>query len=132
MVARGQGFNLEIMGECSVQQIFNITEPGGKKGAPKKMIQVAGARVHDGELDASLKFRIIREGECIIEGLTIHSLKKFKKDAKKVEKGHECGISLNGLRNGVELQEGDTLECYKEKPADPEKFDFTEGLRSSF
>lgn len=120
------------MGEAVVQQIFNITEPGAKKGGPKKVIQVAGARVHGGELDASLKYRIMRNEECIIEGLTIHSLKKFKKDAKKVEKGHECGISVNGLRNGVELQEGDILECYKEKPAEPERFDFTEGLRSSF
>jgi translation initiation factor IF-2 len=49
-----------------------------------------------------------------------------------VEKGLECGISLNGLRNGIELQEGDILECYKEKPAEPEKFDYTPGLRSSY
>ena len=120
------------MGEAAVQQIFNITEPGAKKGSPKKVIQVAGARVHDGELDSTLKFRIMRNNECILEDLTIHSLKKFKKDAKKVEKGLECGISLNGLRNGVQLQEGDVIECYKEKPAEPEKFDFTAGLRSSF
>jgi len=50
-----------------------------------------------------MKYRIIRDGELIQDNLSINSLKKFQKDVKRVEKGIECGIALNGVRNNVSL-----------------------------
>ena len=75
---RDKSQDLEILGEALVQQIFEITMPGPKKGSPKRIVQVAGARVNDGELDRNLKYRVLRNNFCIVEDLTIHSLKKFK------------------------------------------------------
>ena len=129
-LAKGKGSNLEIKGEAHVLQIFNVTEPGLKKGSPKRVIQVAGSRVHDGEMDNSLKYRIIRNDECLVEDLKVHSLKKFKKDVTKVEKGMECGIAFEDIK--VTLEEGDVLECYVEKPAEPPKFNMKPGMRTTY
>lgn len=52
----------------------------------------------DGELEKSHKFRILRNGVCIADGLTIHTMKKFKNDVDKVELGNECGLAFNGLK----------------------------------
>jgi len=93
-LSKGKGLNLEIRGEAHVMQIFNVTEPGLKKGSPKRQVIVAGCRVHDGEVAKDLKYRIMRNNDCIVEDLKVHSLKKFKKDVSKVEKGMECGIAF--------------------------------------
>lgn len=45
----------------------------------------------EGELDKSLKFRLLRDNECLLEDLRLTSLKKFKSDVDKVEHGQECG-----------------------------------------
>lgn len=113
-------------------QIFVVTDTTGKKGAPKKQLQVAGSKVIDGELDKSLKFRLVRDDTCIIENLTIHTMKKFKTDVNKVEKGTECGLAFNGLKGGIKLQEGDVIECYREREAAAEKFNFKPGFRTSY
>ena len=42
----------------------------------------------------------------------ISSLKRFKDDAKEVEKGFECGI---GLENFNDIQVGDIIEVYEIK-----------------
>lgn len=89
--------------------------PGPKKGSPKRIVQVAGAIVKDGELDKNMKYRVLRDNFCIVEDLTIHSLKKYKEDVDTVDQGNECGIALEGLKKqGVALQNGDVIECYRE------------------
>ena len=85
----------------------------------------------DGELNCSSKFRILRNGLCIADGLTIHTMKKFKNDVDKVELGNECGLAFNGLKS-VLLEEGDLVECYKEKELEPEKFNYKLGLTKSY
>jgi len=74
----------------------------------------------------------MRNDDCIVEDLKVHSLKKFKKDVSKVDRGEECGIAFEHLGTGVTLLEGDVLECYIEKPAEPDKFNSKAGLRSSY
>jgi len=95
-------------------------------------MKIAGSRVNDGEIDCFNKYRILRNDQCIIEGLEIHSLKLFKQDVKKVELGSECGIALKGLKGGITLQKDDILECYREKIAEPERFNSKAGLQSSY
>lgn len=102
-LSRGRGKALEIVGEAHVLQIFNVKVDGAKKGSPKKQMKIAGSRVHDGEIDAHLKYRLMREDECLVEDLEVLQLKKFKKDVTKVEKGMECGICLTGFKNGIEI-----------------------------
>ena len=91
---------------------------------------MAGCRVQDGEISLHHKFRILRAGECIIEGLTVHSLKRFKKEVTKVDKGMECGIAFSNLK--IDLLESDVLESYLEKPKEPERFDYAPGLKQSY
>jgi translation initiation factor IF-2 len=67
-----------------------------------------------------------------MEDLTTHSLKKFKQTVSSVEKGNECGISLNGLKDGIKLEQGDVIECYREADALPNKFNSKAGLISSY
>ena len=111
--------------------MFDITE-ASRKGGNKRAVKVAGSRVNDGEIDSFNKYRILRNDQCIIEDLQIHSLKQFKKDVKKVETGVECGIALKGLRNGISIEQGDVLECYREKQAEPDRFDSAPGLQSTY
>ena len=90
---------MEIYGEAEIAKIFSVTDTSKKKGGGKKQIQVAGSRVMDGELNKYQNFRIMRGGMCIADGLTIHTMKKFKNDVEKVELGNECGLAFNGLKS---------------------------------
>ena len=49
-----------------------------------------------------MKFRVVRGDQVVLEGLSVHSLKKFKKDVGKVDKGSECGIALEKLKIDLE------------------------------
>ena len=50
--------------------------------------------------------RLLRGGKLVGEG-KIASLKRFKDDAKEVEKGLECGLVID---NFMDYQKGDELE----------------------
>jgi translation initiation factor IF-2 len=50
----------------------------------------------------------LRDNIIVFEG-NIASLKRFKEDAKEVEKGYECGI---GLENYSDIKPGDILENF--------------------
>ena len=51
----------------------------------------------------------LRGDETVWTG-RVEALKRFKDDVKEVEKGFECGVTLDGFS---ELQEGDRLESFK-------------------
>ena len=53
----------------------------------------------------------MRGSEQIFKG-KISGLKRFKDDVKEVEKGYECGISIDGCR---QIKPGDTIECIQKK-----------------
>lgn len=78
-----------------------------------------------------MKYRILRNGHCICEDLTVHNLKRHKKEVTKIDKGVECGISFDGFKGNITLEEGDILECYTTKIAEPDKFEIKAGLKSS-
>ena len=58
---------------------------------------------------ASCLYRIIRNGNVILEGLPASSLKHFKEDVDEISRGKECGISLSGYN---EYETNDEIECY--------------------
>jgi len=74
-----------------------------------KLGVIAGCYVTDGEIHRDDLVRVVREGIIILDG-TIHSLRRFKDDAKSVKAGYECGI---GIENFQDLKEGDILEGYR-------------------
>lgn len=59
-------------------------------------------------------------------------MKKFKNDVNKIEQGSECGLAFNGFKGGVKMEEGDVVECYREKEIEAEKFNFKPGFRTSY
>lgn len=86
---RGKGFIQDVIGQATVQEIFNISV--GKSGTK---ISVAGSRILSGELHASYKYRLVRGEDVIADDLKLSALKHVKKNVSKLEKGQECGISF--------------------------------------
>jgi translation initiation factor IF-2 len=87
----------KFLGRAEVRQVFNISKVG----------VVAGCMVVDGTIKrAASKARLIRDGVQIWEG-KISGLKHIKEDRKEVEKGFECGISLD---NYNDVKAGDFIE----------------------
>ncbi len=90
----------KFLGRAEVRQVFNITKVG----------VVAGCMVVDGTIKrAAGKARLIRDAVQVWEG-KISGLKHIKEDRKEVEKGFECGISLDGYSD---IKPGDFIECYE-------------------
>jgi translation initiation factor IF-2 len=88
-----------VLGSAEVRQVFRLS----------KGVIVAGCMVTTGKITRSEKVRVVRGDETLWTG-RIAALKRFKDDVKEVEKGFECGITLDGYS---ELQEGDRLESFK-------------------
>jgi len=77
---------------------------------------VAGCYVLDGKISRNNKIRIIRDG--IVEypkgegqSTELGSLKRFKDDAKEVNQGYECGLTI---KNFNDLRVGDVIEAFEE------------------
>ncbi|MDZ5010574.1 translation initiation factor IF-2, partial [Clostridium perfringens] len=64
--------------------------------------------VTDGKMLRNSEVRVIRDGIVIFES-TLASLKRFKDDAKEVNTGYECGLSVEKFND---LKEGDVIESF--------------------
>ncbi len=76
---------------------------------------VAGCYVMDGKIKRDSKIRLIRDGIVIYptgEGASaeLGSLKRFKDDAKDVQSGMECGLTI---KNYSDIKVGDVVEAYE-------------------
>ena len=76
---------------------------------------VAGCYVLDGKIKRDSKIRLIRDGIVIYptgEGVSaeLASLKRFKDDAKDVQAGMECGLTI---KNYSDIKVGDVVEAYE-------------------
>ena len=69
----------------------------------------AGCMVQEGEIAASDKARLVRDGVVVWEG-DLASLRRYKDDIKSVKAGFECGIGLDGFQD---IHVGDQIECYR-------------------
>jgi len=88
------------LGQAEVRQTFSVPKIG----------TVAGCAVMDGKLLRNVKIRLLRDGVVIYTG-KLSSLKRFKDDAKEVQKGFECGV---GLANFNDIKVGDIVEAFEE------------------
>ncbi|HJS56032.1 MAG TPA: translation initiation factor IF-2 [Chitinophagaceae bacterium] len=78
---------------------------------------VAGCYVLDGRIKRDSKVRLIRDGIVIYptgEGASaeLASLKRFKDDAKEVQAGMECGLTI---KNYHDIKVGDVVEAFEEE-----------------
>jgi translation initiation factor IF-2 len=87
-----------ILGHAEVRAIFKI----------RKIGNVAGCYVLDGELHRNAKMRVLRDQEVQFDG-EIGSLKHLQDDVKEVRTGFECGVTLKRFND---FEAGDILECY--------------------
>lgn len=86
-----------VIGSAEVMQVFNLSS--GK---------VAGSIVREGKITRGAFVKVIRNSQEAGQA-RISGLKRFKDDVKEVEKGIECGISLDGFSD---LQVGDIFQVY--------------------
>jgi translation initiation factor IF-2 len=77
---------------------------------------VAGCYVRDGRIKRDSKIRLIRDGIVVYplgENIAeLGSLKRFKDDAKDVQAGMECGLTI---KNYADLKVGDIVEAYEQE-----------------
>jgi len=87
-----------ILGSAEIRSIYKISNVG----------TIAGCYVLNGKLQRNAETRVIRDGIVIFES-TLSSLKRFKDDAKEVNSGYECGLTVDKFNN---IKEGDIIECF--------------------
>lgn len=90
----------KIIGSAEVRQIFKISKAG----------LIAGCMVTSGVVIRNSRTRVIRD-DIEIADTRISSLKRHKEDAREVQSGYDCGITLD---NFSDYKEGDRFEIYEE------------------
>lgn len=95
-----------FLGRAEVRQTFTVPKIG----------TIAGSAVIDGKILRGANVRLLRDSRVIFEG-KMHSLKRFKDDAKEVAEGFECGI---GIENYNDIKVGDIIEAYQIDLVTPE------------
>ena len=89
----------KIIGRVEVRNIFHVSKVG----------TIAGCAVTEGKITRKSELRLIRDAKVIYTG-KLASLKRFKNDAKEVQQGYECGLSIEGYND---LKEGDVIEAFE-------------------
>ncbi len=92
-------FKEAILGHAQVRTVFNASSIG----------TIAGSYVTDGKILKNASVRLLRDNIVVHEG-AIASLKRFKDDAKEVNQGYECGITL---KNYNDIKENDVIEAFE-------------------
>ena len=91
-------------GRVEVRETFNVSKIG----------TIAGCYVLEGVVKRSSNIRVVRDSRVIYEG-RLASLKRFKDDAREVQAGYECGISIERFND---LKVGDIFEIYEIKESE--------------
>ncbi len=90
-----------VIGQAEVRETYKVSKIG----------TIGGCMVTDGKLAAHCGIRLIRDGIVIYTG-KLGSLKRFKDDAREVNAGYECGITIE---NYNDIKIGDVIEAYQEQ-----------------
>ena len=90
----------KIVCNIEIRETFKISKVG----------TIAGCMVLDGKLNRNTGIRIIRNGVVVYTG-KLSSLKRFKDDVQEVQKGFECGLSIENFND---IKDGDIVEGYEE------------------
>ncbi len=88
-----------VIGRAEVRQTFQVSRIG----------TIAGSYVTDGVISRNSDgIRVIRDNIVVYEG-RIGSLKRFKEDAREVNSGYECGITIENFND---IKVGDIIENF--------------------
>ncbi|TYZ60887.1 hypothetical protein PybrP1_001459 [[Pythium] brassicae (nom. inval.)] len=93
----------EVIGAAEVLQSIPITTSG------RRTINIAGCKITMGAMNMQAKYRLIRDGETLADGLSMESMRHFQEKVGEVTKGQECGLQLDGHDS---FQPGDVLQAY--------------------
>ena len=96
----------KIIGQAEVRKTYKVSKIG----------TVAGCMVTDGKVTKDSSCRLIRDGIVIYEG-KLGSLKRFENDAKEVQSGFECGMTIENFND---IKENDVIEAYVMEEVRPE------------
>ena len=91
----------EIVGIAEVKDVFRSSKLGA----------IAGSIVSEGVIQKDQPIRVLRDNVVIYEG-ELESLRRFKEDVKEVQKGYECGLTI---QNFNDIKVGDTVEVFEEQ-----------------
>jgi translation initiation factor IF-2 len=89
----------KVTGNAEVRQLFKFSKVGN----------IAGCYVTDGTIKHNSSVRVIRDGVIIYDG-KLGSLQRGKDSVKEVNKGFECGITIDGYSD---IKEGDVFQTYE-------------------
>ena len=89
------------IGEIEVRQLFKFSKVG----------VIAGSYVKSGTVRNRANARVIRDG-IVLANTKIKSLQREKDQVKEVQKGMECGVTLE---NYQDIREGYIIEVYELK-----------------
>jgi translation initiation factor IF-2 len=87
-----------IIGKAIVKQVFKLSSAG----------TVSGCTITEGKAQRGVKIRLLRDNVIVFEGNTA-AIKRFKEDVKEVEKGYECGISIEKF---TDIKISDIIEFF--------------------
>ena len=91
-------FEEQVTGNLEIRQIFKFSKVG----------LIAGCHVTNGTIKMGENARLIRDGIVVYQG-KIKSLQRGKDSAKEVDKGMDCGLTLE---NCQDYRENDQIEVY--------------------
>lgn len=93
----------EVIGTAEVLQSIPITTSG------RRTTNIAGCKITMGNMTMQAKYRLIRDGETLADGISMESMRHFQEKVGEVTKGQECGLLFDGLDS---FQPGDVLQAY--------------------
>ena len=88
-----------VIGQATVRQTFKVSKIG----------TIAGCMVDDGCIRRNCGVHLIRNGVVVYTG-NLGSLQRFKDQAKEVQAGYECGLTIEKFND---IKEGDIIEAYE-------------------
>ncbi len=88
-----------VTGHAEIRQIFKVSGLG----------TIGGCMVTDGKIKRNSDIRVVRDGIVVYEG-KLASLKRFTDDAKEVQSGYECGLSVEKYND---IKESDVIEAFE-------------------
>lgn len=91
-------FEEKVTGQAEVREIYKASKVG----------TIAGCYVTSGSILRNTDIRLIRDSIVVYEG-KLSSLKRFKDDVKEVNKGFECGMTIENFND---IKVGDIIEGY--------------------
>ena len=86
-------------GSADVRETFKLPKVG----------VIAGCLVSEGEIAATDRIRVVRNGVIVHDG-SVASMRHYRDDVASVRAGTECGIGLEGFQD---IHVGDVLEGYR-------------------